>query len=71
LGALKLEGLFDEVIFLAPKVYALKNKEGGIIKIKGLSKDSIIKNNINLDLVSMLLNKVQNLDFLIEKGLEI
>src|ERR1700681_19725 len=27
LGALKLEGIFDETIFLAPKVYGLKNQE--------------------------------------------
>jgi len=49
LGKLKLEGIYDQALFLAPKVYALKNKEEEIIKIKGLSKEAIIKNNITLD----------------------
>ncbi len=35
LGALKLEGIYDKAIFLAPKVYALKNNNEEIIKIKG------------------------------------
>ena len=35
LGALKLEGVYDKAIFLAPKVYALKNNNEEIIKIKG------------------------------------
>ena len=57
LGKLKLEGIFDEAIFLAPKVYALKNMEGEIIKIKGLSKKSINYNGINLDTLYQLLLK--------------
>jgi DNA polymerase elongation subunit (family B) len=44
LGKLNLEGIYDRAVFLAPKVYALKNQDGAggaeIIKIKGLSKDS-------------------------------
>jgi hypothetical protein len=36
LGKLKLEGVYDQALFLAPKVYALKNKDEEIIKIKGL-----------------------------------
>jgi DNA polymerase elongation subunit (family B) len=36
LGKLKLEGVYDKAFFLAPKVYALKNKDEEIIKIKGL-----------------------------------
>jgi hypothetical protein len=35
---LKLEGVYDKAFFLAPKVYALKNKDEEIIKIKGLTK---------------------------------
>ena len=27
LGKMKLEGIYDKAIFIAPKVYALKNKE--------------------------------------------
>jgi hypothetical protein len=56
LGKLKLEGIYDQAVFLAPKVYALKNKEEEIIKIKGLSKEAIIKNNITLDNLIPLLN---------------
>lgn len=35
LGKLKLEGIYDQALFLAPKVYALKNNDEEIIKIKG------------------------------------
>jgi len=55
LGALKLEGIYNEAIFLAPKVYALKNQEEEIIKIKGLNKQAINENNINLDSLNSLL----------------
>ena len=61
LGKLKLEGVYDEAIFLAPKVYALKNQEGEIIKIKGLNKDSIINNNITLEILEALLIKDSNI----------
>ena len=59
LGALKLEGIYDKALFLAPKVYALENTTTGekVIKIKGLSKESIIKNKISLDSLEILLNK--------------
>jgi hypothetical protein len=59
LGKLKLEGIYDKALFLAPKVYALENTTTGekVIKIKGLSKESIIKNNITLDSLEILLNK--------------
>jgi hypothetical protein len=65
LGALKLEGIYDKALFLAPKVYALENSITGekVIKIKGLSKDLIIKNNITLDLLEILLNKDYKLVF--------
>jgi hypothetical protein len=57
LGKLKLEGIYDKAIFLAPKVYALKNDSEEIIKIKGLSKKSIKENSINIDALTALLNK--------------
>lgn len=58
LGKLKLEGIYNKALFLAPKVYALENTFTGdkIIKIKGLTKESIIKNNITLDNLIPLLN---------------
>jgi len=45
LGKMKLEGIYDKAIFLAPKLYALENTKNGesIIKIKGLNKESIKK----------------------------
>jgi hypothetical protein len=61
LGALKLEGVWDDALFLAPKVYALRNKDQEIIKIKGLSKESINNNNITLDSLLPLLNKDSSL----------
>jgi hypothetical protein len=63
LGKLKLEGIYDQAIFLAPKVYALKNSLEEIIKIKGLTKDAIIKNNISLNSLELLLNKDYKLAF--------
>lgn len=55
LGKFKLEGIYNQAVFLAPKVYALKNQEGEIIKIKGLNKEAILKNNISLDTLDKLL----------------
>lgn len=57
LGALKLEGIYDKAIFLAPKVYALKNTKEEIIKIKGLSKESIWKHGLNIEILETLLKK--------------
>jgi hypothetical protein len=57
LGKLKLEGIYDRGLFLAPKVYALRNSSEEIIKIKGLGKKSIKDNNITLDSLETLLNK--------------
>jgi len=67
LGKLKLEGIYDRTIFLAPKVYALQNHKDSIIKIKGLNKDSIKNNNINLDILESLLIKNTNIEFLQDK----
>jgi len=63
LGKLKLEGVWDKAIFLAPKVYGLKNNNEEIIKIKGLNKESICKNNISLELLVELLEKDSKLEF--------
>jgi hypothetical protein len=60
LGKLKLEGIFTKGVFLAPKVYALQNEKGEIIKIKGLSKKSIFENNITLEKLEKLLIKDSN-----------
>jgi hypothetical protein len=62
LGSLKLEGIYDKALFLAPKVYALKNgtTDGEIIKIKGLNKDSIV-NNIDMETLDRLLFKNSNI----------
>ena len=38
LGKIKLEGIYDQALLLAPKYYALKNNIEEIIKIKGLTK---------------------------------
>jgi len=61
LGKLKLEGVYDSAVFLAPKVYALKNQDGLIVKIKGLSKEAIVVNNINIDSLDALLIKDSNI----------
>jgi len=61
LGALKLEGIYDEAIFLAPKIYALKNQEEKIIKIKGLSRQAIHENNINFNSLNSLLLQDHNI----------
>jgi len=65
LGKMKLEGIFDKALFLAPKLYALENTKNGesIIKIKGLTKESIQKNNITIDLLENLLEKDYKLTF--------
>jgi len=61
LGDLKLEGIYDKAIFLAPKVYALKNNNEEIIKIKGLSQESIWKHGLNIEILETLLKKDSDL----------
>lgn len=61
LGALKLEGIYDEAIFLAPKVYALKNPENEIIKIKGLNRQAILESDINFNSFNSLLLRDYNI----------
>jgi len=63
LGKMKPEGIFDKVIFLAPKVYVLKNKEKEVIKIKGLTKEAIKKYKINFDNLNLLLKKYYKMKF--------
>jgi hypothetical protein len=64
LGKLKLEGIYDQAIFLAPKVYALKNQESEIIKIKGLKTKTISE---YIDLLYQLLIKGSKSSFNQEK----
>jgi DNA polymerase type B, organellar and viral len=46
LGKMKLENIIDKGIFLAPKMYYLKNKDGKVIyKVKGLSHDIELTRN--------------------------
>nr|YP_010561577.1 hypothetical protein OSR58_mgp13 [Ganoderma flexipes]UYX56948.1 hypothetical protein [Ganoderma flexipes] len=52
LGQFKLEHVFDEAIFLAPKVWGGKNKNYESVKVKGL------KNPVKFDLLKTLLKKV-------------
>jgi len=60
---MKLEGVYNKAIFLAPKVYALKNIDESIVKIKGLSKESFLKYNITIETLETLLTKDKNLQF--------
>ena len=65
LGKMKLEGVYNKALFLAPKVYGLKNTASQleeIIKIKGLNKDAIKKNKIILEYLE-LLEKDSKLEF--------
>lgn len=57
LGKLKLEHVFDKVIYLAPKVYAGKTDSYEISRVKGL------KNHISFDELEPLLKKDQTLSF--------
>lgn len=63
LGKYKLENVYKEAVFLAPKVYAgitLEGKE--IIKIKGLSRDTI-KKDVTYHLMKNLLKKDHSIIF--------
>jgi hypothetical protein len=77
LGKLKLEGTWDDAIFLSPKVYALildgvskheihtkDNKDSLVIKIKGVTEKALMdkENNINFNLFESLLFKDKNFE---------
>jgi hypothetical protein len=62
LGKMKLEFISNKAIFLAPKVYGYLTKTNEeIIKIKGLTKETI-KNNITLENLKQLLIKDNKLE---------
>jgi len=61
LGKMRLEGIYDKAIFVGPKFYALKNNKEEIIKIRGLTRESIIKSNISIDGLETLLTKDNNI----------
>lgn len=63
LGKYKLENIYKEAVFLAPKVYAGITYNGEeTIKIKGLSHDTISK-DVTFDLLKTLLQKDKSLTF--------
>nr|BAM29340.1 dnapol [Lentinula edodes] len=61
LGQFKLEHVFDEAVFLAPKMYGGKNKSYEYVRIKGL------KNPIKYDDLKQLLKKDSKLEIKQEK----
>jgi hypothetical protein len=65
LGKLKLEGVYDRALFLAPKVYALENKDSKVIKVKGLQNK--VLSTLSFSELEILLNKDQKLLFNQEK----
>ena len=63
LGKLKLENIFTESTFLAPKVYGGRLESGEeIIKVKGL-RHNVIENQLSLEKLNFLLNKNSSLNF--------
>ena len=46
LGFMKLEGVYDRGVFLAPKVYGLINDHEEVVKVKGLKKELIQFNKL-------------------------
>jgi hypothetical protein len=66
LGKMKLEHIFEKILFLAPKVYSGITSSKKITKIKGYkSKDKFKekkKNNIELEKLLPLLNKNEKLE---------
>jgi len=66
IGQVKLEHIINEAVFLAPKVYGFVNVDGvEIIKVKGLTKDTI--SEINFNDLSKLLIKDSSREFTQEK----
>lgn len=60
IGLMKLEYICDDAIFLAPKVYSLKTDNNEIMKIKGLTSESISK--ISFEDLLELINKNSKLE---------
>jgi DNA polymerase type B, organellar and viral len=62
LGKLKLEKICKYSVFLAPKVYGIRDELGNeIIKVKGLSSESV--STINIDSLEQLLLKDETTEF--------
>ena len=56
LGQLKLENIFKEIVFLAPKVYALITEDQNeIVKVKGITQEALTKEGIHYDNLAKLL----------------
>ena len=69
LGKLKLEGIYDKALFLAPKVYALENKESKIIKVKGLNNQ--VLNTLSFSELEILLNRDQSYYLIKKNGIDL
>jgi len=68
LGQLKLEYVIKKAVFLAPKVYALVLEDGTeIIKIKGLTSNTILSENIHFSDIANLLIQDSTREFTQEK----
>ena len=61
LGQMKLEHIFKEIIYLAPKVYGGITDKGEVVKVKGM------KTPIEFNLLKNLLLKDQKLEVLQDK----
>jgi DNA polymerase type B, organellar and viral len=65
LGKIKLEGIYEKGVFLAPKVYALKFGKSELLKIKGIKKDAL--SNIKFKDLEDLLIRDSKLEILQDK----
>lgn len=68
LGLMKLEHICKDAVFLAPKVYALLTEDGLIMKVKGLSNESV--KNISIEELKDLLVKDSKLEANQEKWIK-
>ena len=68
LGQLKLEYIVKKAVFLAPKVYALITEDGQeIVKVKGITSQALIDQEINFDTIANLLIQDSTREFNQEK----
>jgi hypothetical protein len=68
LGQLKLEYTVKKAVFLAPKVYALITEDGQeIVKVKGITSQALIDQEINFDTIANLLIQDSTREFTQEK----